>query len=73
MDGDDGGRIEKDEEAAVWGRMEWGGGGVGWGKDAGDSVWVQTGNLKRTSLTVPADMMSHKMIWTDAGEFHKAP
>lgn len=55
--------------------VEWNGVGVGvgWGKDAGDSVWVQTGNLKRTSLTVPADMMSHKMIWTDAGEFHKAP
>ena len=51
MDGDDGGRIEKDEEAAVWGRMEWGGGGVGWGKDAGDSDLDRCRGVPQSTLT----------------------
>lgn len=34
----------------------------GEGKDAGDSVWVQAGSLKRILLAVPANMVSQKMI-----------
>lgn len=51
-----------------------GGGDVtGREKNAGDSVWVQAGSLKRLMLTVPADTVSQKMMWTEAGGFHKAP